>query len=94
MAVDKSTLGVAIIGCGTVGGSVAQLLTDERDVLAKHIAPSVELLHICDLDLSNARALGLDESLLTDDLEAVLELLRVGIQAVQDDAKLQERTPS
>ncbi len=79
MTDEKSTLGVAIIGCGTVGGAVAQLLTDKRDILAQHIAPTVKLLHICDLDLANARSLGIDESLLTDDLEAVLGDDRVNV---------------
>ncbi len=79
MGEDNSTLGVAIVGCGTVGGSVALLLTNQRDVLAERIVPSIKLLHICDVDFSNARSLGLNESLLTDDLEAVLSDERVDV---------------
>ena len=72
MEENGSKLGVAIVGCGTVGGAVATLLTRDAGVLDARIGPRLELRCIVDVDLTNARQLGLDESLLTEDIEAAL----------------------
>ena len=72
MTEETSTLGVAIVGCGTVGGAAATLLTRDAAILASRLAPKLQLRHVVDVDFSHARQLGLDESLLTGDLEQVL----------------------
>ena len=73
-----STLGVAVVGCGTVGGATALLLTHEGSLLAGRIEPRIELRHIVDVDYAHARELGLDEGLFTPDLDAALADERVG----------------
>jgi homoserine dehydrogenase len=72
MAGKTSTVGVAIVGCGTVGGGVAKMLTGSRDLLRGRIAPRLELRHIVDLDFRHARKMSLDKRLFTRDLQDAL----------------------
>ncbi len=70
---DKvSTLGIAVIGCGTVGAATAHILTADKDILRSRIGPELELRHIVDVDFTNARKMGLPEELFTSDLDAAL----------------------
>jgi len=71
--------GVTVVGCGTVGGGVATLLTRDGAGLAKRVGRPIELLHVVDVRLDHARALGLDERLLTSDLDAALSDPRVQV---------------
>ncbi len=79
MSDSQPARGVAIVGCGTVGGAAATLLTRDADLLARRVGPRVELRYVVDVNLDRARELGLDESLLTDDLDAALGDDAVGV---------------
>ena len=68
----RETLGVAIVGCGTVGGAVATILTRDRAILGARLGLRMELRHVVDVDFATARELGLDESLFCDDLDKAL----------------------
>ena len=81
MTEGTSTLGVAVVGCGTVGGATAMLLTRHGDILGSRVGPRLQLRHVVDVDLTHARQLGLDEELLTDDLEKALADEGVGAVA-------------
>jgi homoserine dehydrogenase len=72
MSENGRALGVAIVGCGTVGGATAKVLTRDAAILAGRVGPRVELKYVVDLDFTNARRCGLDEKLFTGDLKAVL----------------------
>jgi len=78
MAKDASTLGVALVGCGTVGGTTAMMLTKDARILRSRIGCTLELRHIVDVDLANARRLGLDSGLFRKDLAQALGDERVG----------------
>jgi len=65
-------IGVALVGCGTVGGAVGQLLTRETDTPSR-ANPPVQLRHIVDVDFAHAKSLGLDEKLFREDLEQALD---------------------
>jgi len=78
MSENAATLGVALVGCGTVGGATATLLTRDRDLLASRLAPRIELRHVVDVDFTHARELALDEALFTSDLDAALSDPAVG----------------
>ena len=69
MVKKEKTLGIAIIGCGTVGGATAALLTDDQSVMKSKVAIPMELRYIVDVDFSHARECGLDESLFTDNID-------------------------
>jgi len=71
--------GVALVGCGTVGGGTAGILTDSASALKRRTGSSFELLAIVDKDFGHARSLGLNPSLFFHDLEAVLTDPQVGV---------------
>ncbi len=79
MTDETSTLGVALVGCGTVGRAVATILTRDREILASRLGARLELRRVVDTDLTGARELGLEESLLTQDLADALEDPGVGV---------------
>ena len=65
-------IGVAIVGCGTVGGAVGVMLTRDQALLAERSGVRVKLRALVDKDFTNARRLGLSESLFRTDLAPVL----------------------
>jgi len=78
MSRDSSTLGVALVGCGTVGCAAATLLTRDRKILTGRIGPALELRHIVDVDFTRAKAAGLPEKLFRSDLAAAIGDPQVG----------------
>ncbi len=72
MGRNDSNTGVAIIGCGTVGGAAATLLTRDAATISERLGADLELRHVVDLDFAHARELGLDEKLFRDDLQQAL----------------------
>ena len=85
------TLGVVLLGCGTVGSQVARMILEQEDDLTSRIGARLELLGIGVRDASRPRP-GLDASLFTTDIddlvtrEAVDIVIEVvgGIEPVKD----------
>lgn len=73
MRQDSSSFGVAVVGCGVVGGATATILTRDAEILAARVGRPIELRHIVDVDFAHAQQLGLDASLFRDDLQAALD---------------------
>jgi homoserine dehydrogenase len=65
-------IGIALVGCGTVGGALAHILTGETSILTCRHRIELDLRYIVDIDFTHARSLGLDASLFCDDFEKVL----------------------
>jgi len=65
-------LGIAIVGCGTVGGAVAHLLTSPQNGLKQSLKRALKLKAIVDVDFSKAKALGLNPELFFSDINKVL----------------------
>ena len=63
---------IAIAGCGTVGGAVAELILKDGKTLAERAGVDLKLKYIVDLDFTHARSLKLDSALYTENLDAVL----------------------
>ena len=72
MGKTDSALGVAIVGCGTVGGAAATILTRDRAALSDKIRPALELRHVVDVEFTHARQLGLDDGLFCSSLAEAL----------------------
>jgi homoserine dehydrogenase len=64
--------GVALVGCGTVGGGTAGILKDSADLLTRKTGSRFPLCAVLDKDFSHARSLGLDEALFRTSLDEVL----------------------
>jgi homoserine dehydrogenase len=69
---QEQTTGVAVVGCGTVGGATATMLTRDVELISKRCGASIELRYIVDVDFTCAEELGLDTSLFCEDLDKVL----------------------
>src|SRR5579884_3628465 len=72
MSTGMAPLGIALIGCGTVGGGVARLLLEQADRLAARAGRSLVLRRVVVRNLARERAISLPRSLLTTNLKAVL----------------------
>jgi len=68
----RKECGVVLVGCGTVGGATARVLTEQADHLAGRAAVDLKLRAIVDLDFTHARELGLDEGLFCGKLDQAL----------------------
>jgi homoserine dehydrogenase len=68
----KEPLGIALIGCGTVGGGVARLLLHQADRLATRAGRPLHLRRVIVRDLYKPRAVPIEPSLMGTDLRAVL----------------------
>ena len=68
--------GVAVLGCGTVGGGTAKILVEDSEYLKARTNIPINLKYIVDVDFSHAKAIGLPEALYEKDFEKVLNLLR------------------
>ncbi len=71
MGVEK-TLGIALVGCGTVGGSTARILTEDRELLKSRGGVDLNLKYIVDVNFTTAEKSGLNPSLFQTDLEVAL----------------------
>lgn len=65
-------LGIALIGCGTVGSGVARLLLEHPERLAARAARPLELRRVVVRDPGKARAISLPSHLVTTDLGSIL----------------------
>jgi homoserine dehydrogenase len=65
------TLKVGMLGCGTVGSGVAQLLSEHADDLAARVGARLELAAVGVRDLTKSRAY-VDQSIITNDLEGLV----------------------
>ena len=66
------TIGVAVIGFGTVGTGVVRLLLEEGARLAEAIGCRLDLRHVCDIDLERPRDVDVPRDILTDDPDVCL----------------------
>jgi homoserine dehydrogenase len=65
-------LGIALLGCGTVGGGVAKLLLEQPERLAARAGRPLALRRVVVSDPAKARAVALPPGLLTTDVRAAL----------------------
>lgn len=71
--------GVAVLGCGTVGGGTAKILVEDCEYLKTRTNIPINLKYIVDVDFSHARAIGLPESLYEKDFDKVLNDPEIGV---------------
>ncbi|MBE3069443.1 MAG: homoserine dehydrogenase [Planctomycetes bacterium] len=73
------SIGVAVIGFGTVGTGVVRLLLEDADRLAQVAGVRLVLRHVCDVDLARPRGVAVPPGLLTDQVDRILADPEVGI---------------
>lgn len=65
-------IGVALLGLGTVGGGTYRILKNNGANIARHDGVEIEIRHIIERDLSKAEALGADLSIVSQDINDVI----------------------
>lgn len=68
----KSRIGVGLIGFGTVGTGVAEILLRQVDLLRRRLGASLDLVRIADLDVTRDRGVRLPPGLLTADAKQII----------------------
>jgi homoserine dehydrogenase len=66
----NTPLGIALIGCGTVGGGVARLLLEQSERLAARAGRPLVLRRVVVRDVAKARPIELPRELVTTDWSA------------------------
>ena len=74
-------MGIAMVGCGTVGCATGTLLTRDAEILASRGGLNLQLRHIVDVDFTAAGKAGLSEKLFQTDLDKALADESVGVVA-------------
>jgi len=77
---EQTLVRVAVLGCGNVGGALAQMLITRADEIAARTGVRFELAGVAVLDLDRARPVSLPPHLLTDDAKELVE--RPGVDVV------------
>ena len=68
----KSSFGVAVVGCGTVGNATAALLIAQSDHFLQTTGTRMTVKALVDVNFDRAREAGLDEELFNENLGSVL----------------------
>ena len=77
---DQTPVRVAVLGCGNVGGALAELLITRADQIAERTGVALELAGVAVHDLTRTRPASLPAGLLTDDPKELVE--RPGVDVV------------
>ena len=72
-------INIGLIGFGAIGSSVAKILLERRPSLRKQLGIDLNLLMICDKDLSSKREVSVPKDILTRDFNKVINDPRVDI---------------
>ena len=75
-------LSVGIIGFGTVGAGVAEILLTNGDVIAKRTGVKLNLKRIADLDITTDRGIKVPEGVLTTDAAVAIKECDIIVELV------------
>ena len=64
---------VGLLGFGTIGGGVADILLNKVDQIAEATGKRIELVKICDKNLTADRGVAVPEGVLTDDMSKIMD---------------------
>jgi len=67
------TIKIGLIGFGTIGCGVLKILQDNQNIIQDRLGASVDVVKIADLDITTDRGVKVDSSLLTTDVNEVLD---------------------
>jgi len=66
-------IGVGLLGFGTVGAGVVDLLQENKEVIGRRLGANLKLVAIADKDTETDRGVSIDKSLLTTNVDDVLD---------------------
>ncbi|MFH1062457.1 MAG: homoserine dehydrogenase [Candidatus Omnitrophota bacterium] len=65
-------INVGLIGFGTIGCGVVKVLQQKAKILEKKLGLSINLACVCDLDIESDRGIDIDKTMLTTDVQKIL----------------------
>ncbi|MBR5416363.1 MAG: homoserine dehydrogenase [Thermoguttaceae bacterium] len=68
----NNTVKVGLVGFGTIGGGVADILLNKKEEIRRRTGKSIELVKICDKDTTSDRGIKIPDGILTDDLSEIV----------------------
>ncbi len=74
-------VGVALLGLGVVGGGTYEILKSKRDYIMANDGVALDVLHILERNLDRCKQLGVDENIVTQDINDILNDDRVQVVA-------------
>lgn len=74
-------IGVALLGLGTVGGGTYKILTENREYIKKTQGIDIEVMHILEKNMDRVRELGIDESIVSCDINNITNNKDISIVA-------------
>ncbi len=68
----KKNINIAVIGFGTIGSSVVKLLLERRELFRRMTGIDLNLVYVCDKDISPRRGVSVPRPMLTRDVDRVI----------------------
>src|SRR5436305_12921347 len=72
-AMPDRSIGIALLGCGVVGGGVLRILTEQREMLRRRTGVTFDVRHLVVRDLGKTRAQSPPNIKTTTDHRAAIE---------------------
>ena len=69
---ENNTVKVGLVGFGTIGGGVADILLNKKEEIRRKTGKAIELVKICDKDTTSDRGVQIPDGILTDDLSEII----------------------
>lgn len=63
---------IALLGCGTVGSGVAQLLNANREMIAQRIGDAIEIKYVLEKDIDKCLAAGIKPEMIVQDFDIIV----------------------
>jgi homoserine dehydrogenase len=79
MAEEKRVIHVGMIGCGTVGSGVFEILRDNAEIISRRTGCEIRIERVAVKDLSDPRYVDVPEEMLTTDVDTVIKSPEVDI---------------
>ena len=79
MSMEQVNVNIGLLGCGTVGTSLLELIHEQREVIAQRTGLVIDVAMVSVRDVSKSRTAPIDPTLFTDDPKQVVESADVDV---------------
>ena len=79
MSMEQVNVNIGLLGCGTVGTSLLELIHEQREVISQRTGLVIDVAMVSVRDVSKSRTVQIDPTLFTDDPKQVVESADVDV---------------
>ncbi len=79
MSIEQVNVNIGLLGCGTVGTSLLELIHEQREVISQRTGLVIDVAMVSVRDVSKSRTAPIDPTLFTDDPKQVVESADVDV---------------